>query len=112
MTKHRYILNMTCRGGELGFDCGGLGARLEAADGALPAMLDVTALRARKDNGSFQTLEELACTGEQAVNQTVSLNASQFIGVIRLKGDSKGQVAEVQADNAGQILMFSLNLPM
>ena len=73
---------------------------------------NVTALLAKKDDGSFYTAEELAGTGAQAVNETVSLNDSLFIGVVQQKGESSGAVAEVKADQGGQLLMFSPNLPM
>ncbi|MEZ5722465.1 MAG: hypothetical protein R3D59_13100 [Paracoccaceae bacterium] len=73
---------------------------------------NITALLARKDDGSFYTMDELAGTGEQAINQSVALNDSAFMGVIQHRGESAGQVAEVKADAGGQILMFSLDLPM
>jgi hypothetical protein len=72
----------------------------------------ITALIAKKDDGSFYTMDELAGSGEQAVNAAVPLNDQVLIGVIQHKGESGGAVAEVKADQGGQILIFSPNLPM
>lgn len=72
---------------------------------------NVTALLARKDDGSFYTVEELAGTGEQAVNQSLPLVEQTLIGVVQHKGESGGAVAEVQADQGGQVFIFDLRLP-
>lgn len=72
---------------------------------------NITALLARKDDGSFYTADELAGTGEQAVNQSVALADATLIGVVQHKGESGGAVAEVEADQGGQVFIFSLDLP-
>jgi hypothetical protein len=73
---------------------------------------NVTALLARKDDGSFYTPEELSGTGEQKINYSVPLNETLLIGVVQHKGESGGAVAEVEADQGGQLFMFTPNLPM
>jgi len=72
---------------------------------------NVTALLARKADGSFYTEEQLAGVGEQAVNQSLPLDAQTLIGVVQQKGESDGAVAEVEADQGGQLFMFNLELP-
>ena len=72
---------------------------------------NITALLTQKADGSFYTAEELAGTGLQKVNGGVAINDSMFIGVVQHKGESGGAVAEVGADQGGQVLMFSPNLP-
>lgn len=72
---------------------------------------NVSALLAQKDDGSFYTMAELAGTGEQAVNQTIPVADATLISVVQHKGESGGAVADVEADQGGQLFMFSLNLP-
>ncbi|MBN2629683.1 MAG: hypothetical protein JXR75_03970 [Rhodobacteraceae bacterium] len=73
---------------------------------------NMTALLAKKADGSFYTAEELAGPGEAAVNASLPINEQKLIGVVQHKGESGGAVAEVKADQGGQVFMFSLNLPM
>ncbi|WP_211369142.1 hypothetical protein [Roseospira navarrensis] len=73
---------------------------------------NVSALLARKDDGSFYSIEELSGTGEQEVNFSVPVNEAMLIGVVQHKGESGGAVAEVEADQGGQLFMFSPDLPM
>jgi len=73
---------------------------------------NITALVARKDDGSFYTMDELAGTGEQEINYSRPINETMLIGVVQHKGESSGAIAEVQADQGGQLFMFSPNLPM
>ena len=72
---------------------------------------DVTALVARKDNGSFYSTEELKGGGAQIVEQSRPLSEHLFIGVVQQPGESGGQVAAQKADYGGQIFQFSLDLP-
>ena len=71
----------------------------------------LTHLLARKEDGSFHTMEELAGTGMQEVIGSIPMNDQIMQGVVQHRTDSGGQVAEVMADNGGQIFMFDLNLP-
>lgn len=72
---------------------------------------NVTALLAKKADGSFYTEAQLAGFGEQAVNQSLPLSAQTLIGVVQHKGESGGAVAETKADQGGQLFMFDLELP-
>ncbi|MEM7694168.1 MAG: calcium-binding protein [Pseudomonadota bacterium] len=72
---------------------------------------DITALLARKDDGSFYTMDELAGMGEQAVNRAIPTAEHVMMGVVQHRTKSGGQVADVEADRGGQIFMFNLNLP-
>lgn len=72
---------------------------------------NITALLAKKADGSFYSAAELAGPAEQKVNAGIPVNDQQLIGVVQHKGESAGAIAELKADQGGQILMFSLNLP-
>ncbi|MGC9417987.1 MAG: hypothetical protein ACP5EN_03360 [Rhodovulum sp.] len=72
---------------------------------------NITALLARKEDGSFYSAAELAGTGQQEVNASLPLDRQVLIGVVQNKGESAGQVKEVQADQGGQLFIFNLDLP-
>jgi len=70
----------------------------------------VTALIARKDDGSFYTMDELAGTGRQDVRGTMNLADQTFIGVVQARPESSGVVAENGGDAGGQIFQFTVDL--
>lgn len=72
---------------------------------------NVTALLARKPDGSFYSLEELAGRGEQMVNQSVRLEDSTMVGVVQMKGESGGSVAAFRNDQGGQCFAYQLDIP-
>ncbi|MEO0543283.1 MAG: calcium-binding protein [Pseudomonadota bacterium] len=72
---------------------------------------DMTALLARKEDGSFYTVEEIAGTGEAAINATIPVNDHMLLGVVQHRTKSGGQVKDVEADRGGQIFMYQLALP-
>lgn len=72
---------------------------------------NVTALLAKKDDGSFYSVEEIAGTGEQEINGSLPLAEQVLIGVVQQKGESGGPVEAVQADQGGQVFIFNLNMP-
>ncbi|MEL6920849.1 MAG: calcium-binding protein [Pseudomonadota bacterium] len=72
---------------------------------------DLTAMLTRKEDGSFYTMEEIASTGENEINQSIPVNEHMLLGVVQHRTKSGGQVAEVNADRGGQVFMFQLNLP-
>ncbi len=72
---------------------------------------NVTAIVARKNNGTFYSKAELAGTGEQKIIQSLPINDQTLIGVVQHKGESNGAVAANKADQGGQIFMFNLKLP-
>ena len=72
---------------------------------------NITALVAQKEDGSFHTMDELAGTGEQDVAGSMPLAEQTLIGVVQHKGESGGAVAEIEADQGGQIFVFDLQLP-
>ncbi len=73
---------------------------------------NVSALVARKANGSFYSPSELAGTQEDTINQQIDHNDSKFIGVLQHRSESGGPVANFRNDRGGQILMFGLDLPV
>ena len=73
---------------------------------------NITSLLAAKEDGSFYTMDELAGTGQQDVNGSLPLAEQIVIGVVQHKGESGGAVAEIQADQGGQIFIHDLALPV
>ena len=72
---------------------------------------DLTAMLTQKDDGSFYTMDELAGTGEAAINASIPINEHLLLGVVQHRTKSGGQVADVEADRGGQVFMYQLNLP-
>ena len=72
---------------------------------------DITALVTQKEDGSFYSMDELAGTGQQAVNSSLPLAEHTLIGVVQHSGESGGAVAEIGADQGGQVFIFDLELP-
>lgn len=72
---------------------------------------NVTALLARKSDGSFYSKEELAGTGEQMVNQSVRLADSTLVGVVQMSGHSGGSVAAFRNDQGGQAFAYQIDIP-
>jgi hypothetical protein len=72
---------------------------------------NITALLARKEDGSFYSIQELGGTGQQSVNASLPLAQQVLIGVVQHGGESAGAVAEAEADRGGQLFVFSLDLP-
>lgn len=56
-------------------------------------------------------VEEITGTGQQEITGSLPIDAQVFIGVVQHRGESGGAVAEVQADQGGQVFMFNLTLP-
>jgi hypothetical protein len=73
---------------------------------------NVTALVATKKDGSFYTEDELKGNGVQRVEQSLPLSEHVFIGAVQQGGESGGALKTTKADYGGQILMFSLDLPL
>jgi hypothetical protein len=87
------------------------GAMKEPRTSEFSGSWPLTHLLSRKEDGSFYTMEELAGTGTQEVIGSFPLNEQIMQMVVQHRTDSGGQVAEVMADNGGQIFMFDLQLP-
>lgn len=69
----------------------------------------VTALIAKKDDGSFYSMEELAGTGRQDVRGAIATADQTFIGVVQARSESSGQVEAISGDAGGQVFMFTMN---
>lgn len=69
----------------------------------------VTALIAKKDDGSFYTMDELAGTGRQDIRGAIATADQTFIGVVQARSESSGQVEKIGGDAGGQIFMFTMN---
>ncbi|MEM7710827.1 MAG: calcium-binding protein [Pseudomonadota bacterium] len=87
------------------------GAMKEPRTSEFSGSWPLTHLLTRKGDGSFYTADELAGTGTQEIIGSIPVNDQIMQGVVQHRTDSGGQVAEVMADNGGQIFMFDLNLP-
>lgn len=71
----------------------------------------ISALLARKQDGSFYSMAELAGTGQQSVSSSLPLADQTLIGVVQHAGESGGAVAQMEADRGGQVFIFDLDLP-
>jgi hypothetical protein len=70
----------------------------------------VTALIARKADGSFYTVEELEGSGRQDIRGAIDLADQTFVGVIQARPESSGAVEILGGDAGGQLLMFTIDL--
>ncbi len=66
---------------------------------------------ARKSNGSFYSKAELAGTGQQEVNGSLSLSQTTLLGVVQHRSESGGAVEANKSYRGGQIFIFNLELP-
>ena len=71
---------------------------------------DVTPLVATKADGSFYSQDELQGTQLQTIANQYPLKDQTYIGVVQHAGESGGQVAEVKADQGGQLFQFNVDL--
>jgi hypothetical protein len=116
-------LNVTA-GHLLGLAGGKYSARYEAGVSALggaftkPGTAEfsgswpVTALIARKDDGTFYSMDELAGTGRQDIRGTIPTSGQTYIGVVQARPESSGAVEANGSDAGGQIFMFTMNPSM
>ena len=72
---------------------------------------NISALVARKSNGSFYSKAELAGTGQQEVNGSLSLSQTTLLGVVQHRSESGGAVEANKSDRGGQIFVFNLESP-
>jgi hypothetical protein len=113
-------LNVTA-GHLLGLSGGKYSARYEAGVSALggaftkPGTTEfsgswpVTALIAKKDDGSFYSMDELAGSGRQDIRATIPTAGQTYIGVVQARPESSGAVEANGGDAGGQIFMFTMN---
>ncbi len=113
-------LNVTA-GHLLGLSGGKFSARYEAGVSALggaftkPGTTEfsgswpVTALIAKKDDGSFHSVNELAGTGRQNIRGAIPTAGQTYIGVVQARPESSGAVEASGGDAGGQIFMFTMN---
>ena len=72
---------------------------------------NITALLARKSDGSFYSMGELEGTGQQDINSSMTLREQMFFGVVQHRSESGGAVAAGKADAGGQMFVFDMRLP-
>ena len=72
---------------------------------------NITALLAKKANGSFYSMSELEGTGQQEIIGGMALRDQVLYGVVQHRSESGGAVAAGQADAGGQMFVFNLRLP-
>lgn len=87
------------------------GAFTKAGTAEFSGSWPLTAMLARKDDGSFYSIDELSGTGMQEVTGSLSTAEQVFLGVVQARPESSGAVAETGSDAGGQIFMFSINPP-
>jgi hypothetical protein len=72
---------------------------------------NVTGLIAKKADGSFYSMAELAGLGEQQVIETLPLRDQAFVGVVQHRSESGGPVEAFRCDYGGQVFMFTMDFP-
>ena len=72
---------------------------------------NISALIARKSNGSFYSKAGLVGTGQQGVNGSLSHSQITLSGVVQHISESGGAVEANKSDRGGQIFIFNLELP-
>lgn len=116
--------NMQLRDEATGYFLGAAGGKLNPRAGKAAALKgaasepngaefsgswDVTGLVATKADGSFYSMDELAGRGMQKVANSLDLEDHTYVGVVQYRGESGGQVEEIQGDAGGQLFMFEMN---
>ena len=69
----------------------------------------VTALIAKKSNGSFYSMDELKGTARQDIRGKIKTADQTYIGVVQARPESSGSVESHGGDAGGQIFMFTMN---
>ena len=69
----------------------------------------VTALIARKSDGSFYSINELKGTARQDIRSKISTSEQTFIGVVQARPESSGDVEKNGGDAGGQLFVFQMN---
>ena len=69
----------------------------------------VTALIAKKPNGSFYSMDELKGTARQNIRGKIKTADQTYIGVVQARPESSGAVEAHGGDAGGQIFMFTMN---
>jgi hypothetical protein len=69
----------------------------------------VTALIAKKADGSFYSVEELKGSARQDIRSQIATADQTYIGVVQARPESSGAVEEQGGDAGGQIFMFTMN---
>ena len=69
----------------------------------------VTALIAKKPNGSFYSKDELKGTARQDIRGKIKTADQTYIGVVQARPESSGAVESHGGDAGGQIFMFTMN---
>jgi hypothetical protein len=69
----------------------------------------VTALIAKKPNGSFYSKDELKGTARQDIRGKIKTTDQTYIGVVQARPESSGAVELHGGDAGGQIFMFTMN---
>lgn len=69
----------------------------------------VTALIAKKIDGSFYSMDELKGTGRQDIRGKIATPDQTYVGVVQARSESSGAVEATGGDAGGQIFMFTMN---
>lgn len=69
----------------------------------------VTALIAKKADGSFYSMEDLRGAARQDIRRKISTADQTYIGVVQARPESSGAVEALGGDAGGQIFIFTMN---
>ncbi|WP_131726421.1 calcium-binding protein [Cognatishimia activa] len=85
------------------------GAFTKAGTAEFSGNWPVTALIAKKADGSFYTVEELAGTGRQDIRGEIATADQTYLGVVQARSESSGAVEANGSDAGGQIFLFTMD---
>jgi len=72
---------------------------------------NISALIARKSNGSFYSKAGLVGTGQQEISGSLSLSLTTLLGLVQHISESGGSLEANKSDRGGQVFIFNLELP-
>jgi hypothetical protein len=85
------------------------GAFTKAGSTEFSGSWPVTALIAKKADGSFYSMEELKGSARQKIRSQIKTSDQTFIGVVQARPESSGLVEANGGDAGGQIFMFKID---
>ncbi len=85
------------------------GAFTKAGSAEFSGSWPVTALIAKKADGSFYSMDELAGSARQNIRGEIATADQTYIGVVQARSESSGAVEKNGGDAGGQIFMFTMN---
>ena len=85
------------------------GAFIKSGSNEFSGSWPVTALIAKKSDGTFYTMDELKGRARQDIRERIATSGQTYIGVVQAPPESSGPVLKNDGDTGGQIFMFTMD---